>query len=484
VPEAELFAQLEEFRSGDVNWRDGRMLAYVYDLGEEVEAVVKRAYAMFLTENALDPTVFPSATRFENELVGIAAEQLRGGPEVVGNFTSGGTESIMLAVKTARDHARATRPEITVPELVLPVTAHAAFHKAAHYLGIKTVLTPVDPVTYKADVAAMAAAVTERTILLVGSAVSYAHCVVDPIVELGQLALARGLLLHVDACMGGFLLPYFRRLGEPVPDFDLSVPGVSSISIDFHKYAFAAKGASIVLYRDAELRRHQIFAFAGWFGYPIVNAAVQSAKSVGPMAAAWAVLNYVGDEGYLEVARTLLRATRAVKAGISAIEGLRLVGDSQMNLVAFTSTDDQVSVFHLIDALRVRGWFVHPQLGFEGAPANIHLAVNPAFARAPGPFLDDLRACVREVHGRPRGQVAGMIQGMLSGEGGDADTVTLDADTFQQLLTVAGIEIGGLSAETATINEILDALPISLREQALVLYVNALLRPTRSAAAS
>ena len=190
----------------------------------------------------------------------------------------------------ARLRARQAAARSREPEIVLPVTGHAAFQKAAHYLGVKPVLVPVDPATFKADVDAVRRAITPNTILLVGSAVSYAHGVVDPIRELGQLALEHDLLFHVDACMGGFLLPYFRRLGAPVPDFDFSVPGVTSISMDFHKYAFAAKGASMVLYRNKELRRYQIYTCAQWTGYTVINPTVQSTKSAGPLAAAWAVL--------------------------------------------------------------------------------------------------------------------------------------------------------------------------------------------------
>ncbi len=482
IPEDELFKRLEAFREHDVRWRDGRTLAYVYDIGEQVEVIAKRAYTMYLTENALDPTVFPSATQLENQLVALAVNHLRGGPEVVGNFTSGGTESIMLAVKTARDYSRATRG-ITAPEIIVPVTAHAAFHKAAHYLGIKIVVTPVDTETYKADVAAMRAAVTDNTILLVGSAVSYPQCVVDPITEIGQLALERGLLFHVDGCMGGFLLPYFRRLGADIPEFDLSVPGVTSISMDYHKYGFTPKGASIVLHRDAALRKHQIFAFARWYGYPIVNTAVQSAKSVGPMAAAWAVLHHIGDDGYLEIARKLLDATRRVKAGITATEGLTLVGDSEMNLIAFTSDSDEVDPFLLIDELRARGWCTHPQLRFQGAPANIHLAVNPKFTSQVDAFLEDLAAATAAVRGRKPGelvsQLVGMVSGMIEGAGGEGASFELDAETFGQLLAMAGVEVGGSLEESSTINAILDALPPGLREQALTLYFNALFVPPR-----
>lgn len=251
----ELFALLESYRAQDIPWREGRTWAYIYDPGPEAEAVIKEAFTAYLTENGLDPTVFPSALRLETEVVRMAAHHLRGGEEVVGSFTSGGTESLILAVKAARDRARARRPEITRPELLLPETAHASFQKAAHYLGLTPVIVPVDPDTFRADPAAMAEAVTDDTVMMVGSAVSYAHGVVDPIGGLGELALERDLWLHVDGCMGGFMLEYFERLGEPVPLFDFRVPGVTTISMDLHKYAFAAKGASTLLYADPADRR-------------------------------------------------------------------------------------------------------------------------------------------------------------------------------------------------------------------------------------
>jgi len=299
----EVFDRLETYRAGDMPWRDGRTWAYIYDPGPEAEAVIKDAFASYLTENGLDPTVFPSALRMENEVVALAARHLNGDAGVVGNFTSGGTESILLAVKAARDHAREKRG-IVEPEMVLPETAHAAFQKAGHYLGVRPVLVPVDPESFRADADAVRDAISERTVLLVGSAISYAHGVVDPIPELGALAAERGLLLHVDGCMGGFLLPYFRRLGGEFPDFDFRVPGVTSISMDLHKYAFAAKGASTILYRSKELRKYQMYACSNWTGYTVINPTVQSTKSAGPVAGAWAALHFIGDDGYLEIART------------------------------------------------------------------------------------------------------------------------------------------------------------------------------------
>jgi len=466
----ELLQNMEAYRAGDMNWRDGRTWAYVYDPGPEAEEVIKQAYMMFLTENALDPTVFPSALRFENELVAMAAAHLNGDNEVVGNFTSGGTESIMLAVKTARDYFRARQPEVREPEIVLPVTAHAAFHKAAHYLCLKPVLVPVDPETFRADAEAVRRAITPNTILLVGSAVSYAHGVVDPIRELGQLALEHGLLLHVDACMGGFLLPYFRRLGAQVPDFDFRVPGVTSVSMDFHKYAFAAKGASVILYRNKELRRHQIYTCAQWTGYTVINPTIQSTKSAGPLAAAWAVLHFIGDDGYLEIARQVLDATRRIADAIDQMKDLRLLGRPDMNLVAFTS--DTVSVFHIVDEMKARAWYVQPQLGSHSSKENIHLSVNPASVKWVDALLADLRVCVERAKTMESGDLASVVRDAFS----SIDPASLTEESFSQMLGMAGIQGFSLPQRMAGINEILNALPAGLREKLLTEFMNELLR--------
>jgi len=466
----QVFQQIEHFREQDIPWRSGRAWAYVYDPGKEAEEVIKQAYMMYLSENGLDPTAFPSALRLENELVAMAAAHLSGDDNVVGNFTSGGTESIILAVKAARDFARDKRPEITQPELLLPTTAHAAFHKAAHYLGLTPVMVPVDPATFKADPDAMRRAITARTVLMVGSAVSYAHGVIDPIRELGQIALEHNLLLHVDGCMGGFLLPYFRRLGAAVPDFDFSVPGVTSVSMDFHKYAFAAKGASTILYRNKELRKYQMYACASWTGYTVINPTVQSSKSTGPLAAAWAVLHFIGDNGYLEIARQVLDATRRVAHGVEAIPELRLLGQPEMNLVTFTS--DTVSVFHIIDEMKVRGWYIQPQLSFDNSRENIHLSINPANVKWVDALLADLRDCVAAAKTLPSGALAAQIKETFA----SIDPSSLTDEMFQGMLGMAGIGGSALPARMSEVNEVLNALPAPLREKLLVAYLNDLFR--------
>lgn len=468
----EIFARLESYRAHDVRWRDGRTFAYVYDPGPEAEAVIREAYGMFLSENGLDPTVFPSALRLETELVAMAASHLRGDENVVGNVSSGGTESILLAVKAARDQARARRPEIRQPEMILPATAHAAFQKAGHYLDVRPVRVPVDGSSFRADPDAVRSAITRDTILLVGSAVSYAHGVVDPIRELGALALEHGLLLHVDACMGGFLLPFFRRLGAPVTDFDFTVPGVSSISMDLHKYAFAAKGASTILYRSDDLRRFQIYTCADWTGYSVVNPTVQSAKSVGPLAAAWAILHFLGEEGYLRFARSMLESTRKIVSAIDAHPDLRLLGRPEMNLVAFTS--DTVDVFQVIDEMHARGWYVQPQLAHAGSKENIHLSVNPASERWVDAFLADLGSCVEAARGRaPEG--GGELRTALAALGDRP----LAPESLAGLLAAAGVQGSALPERMAGINQLMNALPTALREQLLTEYFNQLYRLRR-----
>jgi glutamate/tyrosine decarboxylase-like PLP-dependent enzyme len=461
-----IFERLAKFRQNDIKWQEGRTYGYIFDPGAEVMAVGKAAYNAFLSENGLDFTVFQSLLHLERDLAAFGARHLQGDRQVVGNFTSGGTESIILAVKAARDYYREKWPQVSAPEMILPATAHAAFHKAAHYLGVKAVTVSVDPHTFRADVERVKAAITPRTIMIVGSAPSYAHGVVDPIVDLAELASANGLWMHTDACMGGFLLPYFRRLGQPVPDFDFTVPGVTSISMDLHKYAYAPKGASLILYRDNTFRKHQLFACSRWIGYTIVNNAVQSSKSGGPMAAAWAVLNYVGDTGYLEIARQKLAAVKKITAGIRRIDGLRLLTEPDMCLISFTA--DTVNVFHIIDEMNQRGWYIQPSLSFDNSPAHIHLSVSASNVGWEDELLDNLAECVEIARGLPDGDLTALIKGSL--EGVDLSVIS-DAD-IMNLMATAGVVDGVPPSRMADINGALDALPAEVRETVLTAFVN------------
>jgi len=469
---AEITDLLEQHRAADLDWRSGKVWAYIFDPGEEAEAVIKRAYMAYLTENGLDPTAFPSLLALENEVVAMAAAHLSGDEEVVGNFTSGGTESIILAVKTARDRARSLRPELARsarrPNIVLPTTAHAAFHKAAHYLDLEVKLADVDPESFRADVDAVRAAIDDHTIMLVGSAVSYAHCVIDPIPALAELARERDLWLHVDGCMGGFLLPYFSQLGREMIPFDFRVEGVSSISMDLHKYAFAAKGASVVLYRNKSLRKHQIFSCSNWTGYTITNATVQSSKSGGPVAAAWAVLKFFGESGYRDIAKHVLDATDKVMSFVDEHPELRLLGRSDMSHVAFAS--DTIPIFRLAEAINARGWYVQVALSFRNSPANIHLCINPANLKWIDPLLEDIAACVDEVRdSKPGPLVSGVLEALAK-----VDIDSMDEQTMRQMMAMAGIGGDGAPKVGSEVNEILNALEPHQRERLLTMFMNEL----------
>lgn len=465
-------ATLEAFKADDLDWRRMRTWAYVYPAGRSVEEVGKRAYTAYLTENALDPTVFPSVMALENQLTALAAEHLHAGPEAAGNFTSGGTESILLAVKTARDRALARDPDLERPQIVLPVTAHAAFHKAARYFQLDTVLVEVDPVTFRATADRMAEAITDRTILLVGSAPSYAHGVVDDIEGLGRLALEHDLLLHVDACVGGWLMPFFRELGRDIPPFDFAVPGVTSMSMDLHKYAFCPKGASLVLYRDARLREHQIFSCSDWTGYTVINPTVQSTRSGGPVAAAWAVMHHLGRQGYRERARAILDAVTTIRRGIGAIDGIEVMGDPDFSLVAFTS--DTVNVFHIADEMRRRGWYIQPQLGYGDHPANVHISVTPGVAPQAEPMIADLAEAVRAAAALPETDLAARARAIVN----TLEPGRLSDEAFTKLLELAGIHGADLPDRMAGINEILQALPVQTNEALLARFFGDLNRLT------
>ncbi|MFJ3499264.1 pyridoxal phosphate-dependent decarboxylase family protein [Streptomyces sp. NPDC090135] len=469
---AEVLAELRGLREADAPTRGGRTFAYVYDAGVEgLDELAAAAYTSFATVNGLDPTVFPSVARLENDVVGAVAALL-GAPGARGTFTSGGTESILLAVKTARDHARAERG-VTAPQLVLPSTAHAAFHKAAHYLGLEAVVVPVDPDTFRADARAIDAAVTDRTVLVVASAPSYAHGVVDPVAEIAAAAAGRGVLCHVDACIGGWLLPHLRRAGRKVEPFDLSVPGVTSLSVDLHKYGYADKGASVVLYRDAGLRRHQYFAHAGWPGYPVVNPTVQGTKSGGLLAQAWAVLRYVGEDGYTALAGRVAEASDRLLAGLRAIPGVRVLGDPAAGLVSFTVLDgggrpDLSLLLHLADEMRGLGWYLQPQLSFDGLPPNLHLTLTPATAGRVDALVEDLGTALVAARALPPLTADPALVGFAA----RLDPAALGPDEIAAVLAFAGLDgDGGLPARTAPVLVLLDAMPGPLKERLLAEFV-------------
>ncbi len=378
-------------RDRDIQWQRGRVFGLVYHINDEIDELLKEASNLFFSENGLNPTAFPSLRKFETEVVAMTASLLGGDAQTAGNLTSGGTESLLCAVKTARDWARVNHPEIAAPEILMPVTAHPAFEKAAEYFGLRVVKTRVRE-DFRADVDAMRAAITRDTILMIGSAPSYPHGVVDPIRELAALALERGLLFHTDACVGGFVLPFVKKLGYAVPDFDLSVPGVTSISADLHKYGYAAKGASVILYKDSNLRRHQMFVSTDWPGGIYPSPTMAGTRPAAPIAAAWAILNYLGEEGYLEINKQVMETVKYLQAGIHAIPGLKVLSDPEMSVFAIAS--DSMDVYQIADELSLRGW----HLDRQQFPACLHVTVNFIHTEVADEFLRDLAVCAETVH--------------------------------------------------------------------------------------
>ncbi|WNV84099.1 aminotransferase class V-fold PLP-dependent enzyme [Umezawaea sp. Da 62-37] len=465
----EVLDELRALRSGDLPTHGGRTLAYVYDSAVPgLDELAASAHALASSVNGLDPTAFPSLLTLENDVVRMAAGLLGGTAATVGAVTSGGTESCLLAVLAARD----SRPDVARPAMVLPATAHAAFHKAAHYFGVRAVVVPVDPDTFRADPAAMAAAIDDDTVLVVASAPSYAHGVVDPVTEIAAAALAKGVRCHVDACIGGWVLPYFRRLGVELPPFDFAVDGVTSMSVDLHKYAYCPKGASVLLHASADLRRAQYFASADWPGYTMLNSTTQSTRSGGPLAAAWAVTRHLGDEGYLGLAERTLGAVRLILDGIADIDGLRVLGTPDSTLIAVTADRDDFDVFTAADEMKARNWYVQPQFAHGGSPANLHLTVTAANAGSEAELLADLADSVRAAVKAGPVPVAPEVVAAIKALDPDA----LTPQEFAGLLAAAGLGGGGgaLPERMAPVNALLAAASPRLRERLLVEFLGVL----------
>jgi len=378
----EVLAIMRAARDHDVQWQMGRAFSLVYHAGADVDDLLKEASLLFFSENGLNPAAFPSLKKFETEILAMAASLLGDG-HAVGTVTSGGTESLLMAVKTARDWARKNRPEIKKPEMIVPISGHPAFEKASEYFGVKAVRTPLK-VDSRADVDAVRKAVTPNTILIIGSAPAYPHGVVDPIRELAAIAKEHGILFHTDACVGGFMLPFVRKLGYPIPDFDLSVPGVTSISADLHKYAYAAKGASVILYKTPELRRHQMFVSTDWPGGIYPSPAMGGTRPASPIAAAWAVLNYLGESGYLELTDAVMKASKRLQEGVNAVPGLKVMSNPEMSVFAIGS--DGLDVYALADELTKHNW----HLDRQQFPPTLHMTVQFGHVGVVDEFLSDL----------------------------------------------------------------------------------------------
>jgi glutamate/tyrosine decarboxylase-like PLP-dependent enzyme len=389
----DIVATLRSMQADDARWREGRTFGMVFDGGPEVHKVAEEVAAMFLHDNALNPGAFPSIARIQSDVVGMCAWLMHGGDGAAGFLTSGGTESILMAVKAARERGRAERG-VTAPEMVVARSAHAAFHKAGHYFGLKVHNVPVRD-DWRADVDAMAAHVNHNTVLVVGSAPQYPQGVIDDIPALAAVAAAVGASFHTDACMGGFVLPFMEQLGEPVAPWDFRVEGVTTVSADLHKLGYAPKGVSVILHRTKELRRYQTFMFDDWLGGFYGSPNMQGSRPALPMACAWAVMRHLGVDGYQRLTRTTIDAARRMIAGVGDA-GLSVLGEPDAHILAIASPDDDVDVFALGDAMLTRGGWFHDR---QSPPDSLHATVSAGNAPVIDDYLTDLAHCVAEVRG-------------------------------------------------------------------------------------
>jgi sphinganine-1-phosphate aldolase len=393
----EVLELLKGFKEGDVDYKESKTWSLVYYLGEEHTRFLIEAMGMFLSENALNPMAFQSLKKFEYEVVRMTAGFLHGDKDVVGVLTSGGTESCLLPVLTYRDLAESKRGLGGLkPEMIVPESVHVAWEKAAHYFKVKLIRAPLRS-DLRVNVEAVKKLINKNTIMVVASAPSYPHGVIDPISELGLLTAQHRIPFHVDSCLGGFLLPFMGKLGYKVPPFDFRVPGVTSISADVHKYGYSAKGASVLLYRNMDFMKHQFFVSESWPGGVFASPGLLGTRPGGVYAAAWATMKAMGWSGYLEQTRLVIETTKALLDGIRSIPELEILGEPDMSVFAYKSKMLKVNIFAVGDQMEERGWHIDRLQ----RPDALHAMVTPLHQRIVDQYIDDLRSSVEHVKSHP-----------------------------------------------------------------------------------
>lgn len=484
---ADILKRLDELRAADAPTHGGHVLSYVYDSGlAELDELAAQAVRAVQPVNGLDPTTFSSVATLERELIGFVRGLLSGGPDVVGTVTTGGTESCLLAVKTGRDAwlaAQGREPGAARPRLIAPTTAHAAFQKAAHYFGLELDLVPVGD-----DGAVAASAIAERladdVALVVVSAPSYPFAALDPVGEVAALCVEHGIPLHVDACIGGLILPFWAgEKGHSLPLWDFAVPGVTSMSADLHKFGYAPKGVSVLLQRGRDRQRLQYFATTRWPGYPVVNPTILGSKSAGPLAAAWAITEALGVSGFAELAASCLRSTEALRAAVDGIRGLRVVGAPVGPLIAVAAdttlpADEQVDPHHWADAVRGSGWVLQLQPSMtqpDGSvlPSTTHLTITPVTESVLPELVPALVAAAEAVRGVPHVDPSELLGALPPLDGG------LDSETAWALLQGFGIgaDDGVLPDQLAPLLAVIEALPAPIAERLLTELLARLVEP-------
>ena len=391
----EILKDLHLYGQDDPEYKNGRTWSLVYYLGEEHSDLLQETYSTYMSANGLNPMAFKSLKSLENDIIRITANLLNGDENTCGVVTSGGTESCLLAVKTYRDYGKAVKG-IKKPEMVIPETAHVAWEKGSEYFGVKIRRAALAD-DYRVDVNAVKKLINKNTVMILGSAPEYPHGMIDPIEELGQLALAKNIPLHVDACVGGYILPFIEKLGHSLPKWDFRVPGVTSMSADTHKYGFAAKGASTIIYSSQDILKHQFFVYENWPGGIFASPALLGTRPGGAYAAAWAALQSIGENGYVEITKTIMDTTQKMISGINAIDGLQVIGNPPASLIAYRSTDPAINIYAVGDQLEERKWHIDRLQ----KPEALHAMVAPAHADILDKYLEDLIEAVAYVREHP-----------------------------------------------------------------------------------
>lgn len=472
-----VLARLDALRAQDAPTHGGRLLSYVYDSGRpELDELAAAAIRAMQPVNGLDPTAFRSVAVIERELLDFAREVFHADREVAGTATSGGTESCLLAVKTARDSWRA-RGGAGRPRLVAPTTVHAAFRKAAALLDLELDLVGVDPATGRVDAATIAARLDPEVALAVVSAPCYPFAALDPVAEVAAAALAAGVDLHVDACIGGFALAFWPEgAGAPDGPWDFAVPGVTSLSADLHKYGYAPKGVSVLLQRGLDRQRHQWFATSAWPGYPVVNPTLLGSKSTAPLAAAWAIVSVLGVAGFRELTASMAGSMARIAEAARRIEGLRVVGSPVGPMIALAADETdparRVDPHLWADAMRGHGFVVQGQPASsqpDGTvlPATAHLTVTPVTEQVLDDLLGAMTAAADAVRGMAHLDGAALAAGLLGGVD-PAGFAGLDADAAFGVLTASGLLEPGALHAMAPVLALVEALPAAIVQPLLI----------------
>ncbi|MBW7857977.1 MAG: aspartate aminotransferase family protein [Leptonema sp. (in: Bacteria)] len=401
--EKEILEELQELTKLDPDYKSSKLFSLVYYLNEDYSQLLNQAYHLYSATNGLNPGAFRSLKTIENRVIAMTSDLLNGNDETCGVITSGGTESCLLAVKTYRDYGREVKG-IFEPEMVIADTAHVAWFKAAEYFNVKLHVVKSLP-QGGANVAAMKRKINRDTIMILGSAPEYPHGIIDPIQELGKVAEKYKIPLHVDACVGGFLLPFVERLGVKVAPFDFRVKGVTSISADIHKYGFAGKGASTILYRSQKHFEYQVFTYTDWPGGIFASPALLGTRPGGSYASAYAALLANGEKGYLNLTRKALTATEKLKKGITDL-GMSIIGNPIATLFAYRSTDPKIDIFVVADLMQEKGWYIDR----IQKPDALHAMVTPNHLQVVDQYLKDLKESIEKAKAQPelsnKGQAA------------------------------------------------------------------------------